>query len=176
MAFCTSISRLILQIEKWHPVRCSKTELQKWLFGWPLALNGGYNRNIRTSVGEFTLRFKRVKCGKCDATHVPLQKLIQFRRYQTKTNELEKLVVETVSETSYRRSVAQLSRDGKITLPYRTAHEWVLKTDCDEIQVSSKVIGSFPLEVMADGTKFKGEGVNGKARQGDLKVSVHSAH
>jgi hypothetical protein len=26
-----------------------------------LALNGGYNRNIRTSVGEFTLRFKRVK-------------------------------------------------------------------------------------------------------------------
>ena len=137
-----------------------------------LALNGGYNRNIRTSVGEFTLRFKRVKCGKCGATHVPLQKLIQFRRYQTKTNELEKLVVETVSETSYRRGVAQLSRDGKITLPYRTANEWVLKTDCDEIQVSSKVIGSFPLEVMADGTKFKGEGVNGKARQGDLKAVI----
>jgi len=81
--------------------------------------------------------------------------LIKFRRHQTKTNELEKLVVETISETSYRRSVAQLSRDGKISLPYRTANEWILKTDCDEIQVSEKVIGSYPLEILADGTKYK---------------------
>jgi len=30
---------------------------------------------------------------------------------------------------------------------------------------------------MADGTKFKGEGVNGKARQGDIKVviGIHAA-
>jgi len=34
------------------------------------------------------------------------------------------------------------------------------------------VIGSYPLEIMADGTKFKGEGVNGKARQGDIKAVI----
>jgi hypothetical protein len=137
-----------------------------------LVLNGGYDRRIRTSLGELTLRFKRVKCSGCGAVYAPLQKLIQFRRYQTKTNELEKLVVETISETSYRRGAAQLLRDGKISLPYRTANEWILKTDCDDIQVSSKVIGSYPLEIMADGTKFKGEGVNGKARQGDIKAVI----
>jgi hypothetical protein len=141
-----------------------------------LVLNGGYNRKIRTSLGELSMRFKRVKCSGCGAGHVPLQKLIRFRRHQTKTNELEKLVVETISETSYRRGVAQLSRDGKISIPYRTANDWILKTDCDEIQVSSEVIGSCPVEVMADGTKFKGEGVNGKARQGDLKAVIGITH
>ena len=137
-----------------------------------LVLNGGRNRKIRTSLGEFTMRVIRMKCCRCGATHAPLLKLIKFRHHQTKTNELEKLVVETISETSYRRGVAQLSRDGKISLPYRTANEWILKTDCDEIQVSDKVMGSYPLEIMADGTKFKGEGVNGKARQGDIKAVI----
>ena len=111
-----------------------------------LVLNGGYNRRIRTSIGEFILYFKRVKCYKCSVPYAPLQKLIKFRRNQTKTNELEKRIAETISETSYRRGVAQFSRDGKISLPYyRTANEWILKTDCDEIQVSNKVIGSYPL-------------------------------
>ncbi|MFA6817257.1 MAG: hypothetical protein WCS73_13300 [Lentisphaeria bacterium] len=88
-----------------------------------LVLNGGHNRRIRTNIGEFIRYFKRVKCCKCGVTYAPFQKLIKFRRYQTKTNELEKLVAETISETSYRRGVAQLSCDGKISLPYRAANE-----------------------------------------------------
>lgn len=47
-----------------------------------------------------------------------------------------------------------------------------MKTDCSEIELSNRVIGSQPLQVLADGTKFKGEGVNNEARKGDLKVVI----
>ncbi|MFA6816626.1 MAG: hypothetical protein WCS73_10070, partial [Lentisphaeria bacterium] len=55
-----------------------------------LVLNGGHNRRICTSIGEFILYFKRGKCCKCGVPYAPLQKLIKFRRYQAETNELEK--------------------------------------------------------------------------------------
>jgi len=90
-----------------------------------LALNGGYNRKIRISLGKFLMRFKRMKCGKYGATHVPLQKLIRFRRYLTKTNEQEKLLAEKVSDTSYCRGLVRLSRNGEIALLRRTAKEWM---------------------------------------------------
>ena len=137
-----------------------------------LRLNGGFDRRIRTSLGEFTMNFWRVHCSSCNKSFAPLQRFIQLARYQTKTNELEKLIVETVSETSYRRGVAQLLRDGKAKIPYHTAHDWVLKTDCDEIDISPRVIGKLPVQIMPDGTGFKGDGENGKARKGDLKVVI----
>jgi len=92
-----------------------------------LVPNGGYNRRIRTSTGEFILYFKRVKCCKCGVPSASLQKLIKFGRYQTKTNELEKRIAGTISETSSCRGVAQLSRNGKISLPYRTANDGIGK-------------------------------------------------
>ena len=137
-----------------------------------LQLNGGYDRRIRTSVGEFTMNLWRVRCSVCGKTFSPLKRFVQLEDYQTKTNELEKLVVETVSETSYRRAVAQLDRDGKFAVSYRTAHNWVIRTDCDELDISKDIIGSLPVQIMPDGTKFKGEGQNGKARQGDIKVVI----
>ena len=93
-----------------------------------LRLNGGFSRRIRTSLGEFTMNFWRVHCSSCGKSFAPLQRFIHLDRYQTKTNELEKLIVETVSETSYRRGVAQLTRDGRAKIPYHTAHDWVLNT------------------------------------------------
>lgn len=137
-----------------------------------LQLNGSYRRRIRCSVGEIVLDFWRVKCSICGKTFAPLKRFIHLGHYQTKTNELEQLVVEVASETSYRRGVAVLKRDGKIELPHRTAHDWVIGTDCDEIQLSPKVIGSTPVQILPDGTKFKGQGKDGKARQGDLKVVI----
>lgn len=137
-----------------------------------LSLNGHFNRRIRTSLGEFKMTFMRVRCSQCGKTFAPLAKFIGLERYQTKSNELEKLVVEAASETNYRRAVNELSRDGKIPLSFHTAHGWMLKTDCDEIQISKKVIGSAPIQIMPDGTGFKGEGKNGEARKGDLKVMI----
>ena len=53
-----------------------------------------------------------------------------------------------------------------------TLHGWVLRTDCDEIDISKRVIGSAPIQIMPDGTGFKGEDRNGEARKGDLKVVI----
>ena len=57
----------------------------------------------------------------CGATFSPLQRFIHLGRYQTKTNELEKLVVEAASETNYRRAVQELARDGKLPISFHTS-------------------------------------------------------
>ena len=58
-------------------------------------LNGDFNRRIRTRLGAVELPFRRVSCRVCGRTHSPLQRLLKQGRYQTKTNELKKLVVKT---------------------------------------------------------------------------------
>ena len=135
-------------------------------------LNGSFERRIRTSLGEFKMPFWRVSCSGCGATFSPLQRFIHLGRYQTKNNELEKLVVEAASETNYRRAVQELARDGKLPISFHTAHGWVLRTNCDEIDISKRVIGSAPIQIMPDGTKFKGEASKGEARKGDLKEEM----
>ena len=67
-----------------------------------LMLNGSFDRRIRTSLGEFKMVFWQVRCSKCGKTLAPLTKFIGLERYQTKSNELEKLVVEVASGTNYR--------------------------------------------------------------------------
>ena len=113
-----------------------------------LRLNGSFERRIRTSLDEFKMTFWHVSCSACGKTFSPLQRFIHLGRYQTKTNELEKLIVEAASETNYRRAVQELARDGKLPVSFHTAHGWVLRTDCDEIDISKRVIGSAPIQIM----------------------------
>jgi transposase-like protein len=48
-----------------------------------------------------------------------------------------------------------------------------MRTDCDEIELSDDVIGSMgPLQIFPDGTKFKGQPLNGQAVKGDLKTII----
>ena len=47
-----------------------------------------------------------------------------------------------------------------------------LRSDCDEINISPQTVGSAPIQIMPDGTGFKGSGVDGQARKGDLKVVI----
>lgn len=148
-----------------------------------LSLNGHYSRRIRTSIGDVVLHVKKVKCSACGKSFAPLLRHINVRKYQTKSNEFEQLVVETVSETSYRRGMARLARDGRNAPPFRTANSWTLQTDCDQIQLPADACGVInagkkekdrpsPLKLFADGTGFKGEGEEGKARKGELKVVI----
>ena len=83
------------------------------------------------------MTFWRVSCSVCGKTFSLLQRFIHLGRYQTKTNELEKLIVEAASETNYRRAVQELARDGKLPVSFHTAHGWMLRTDCDEIDISN---------------------------------------
>ena len=116
--------------------------------------------------------FWRVRCSKCGKTFASLAKLIGLERYQTKSNELEKLVVEAASGTNYRRAVKDLERDGKLPVSFHTAHGWVMRSDCDESKISLQTVGSAPIQIMPDGTGFKGASIDGHARKGDLKVVI----
>ena len=149
-----------------------KSDAMKCCASGHLRQNGSFERRIRTSLGEFKMTFWRVSCSGCGKSFSPLQRFIRLDRYQTKTNELEKLVIEAASETNYRRAVRELARDGKLPVSFHTAHGWVLRTDCDQIDISKRVIGSVPIQIMPDGTGFKGEAQNGEARKGDLKVVI----
>ena len=101
-----------------------------------LTLNGSFKRRIRTSLGEFKMIFWRVRCSKCGKHFAPLAKFIGLEHYQTKTLELEKLVVEATSGTNYRRAVKDFERDGKFPVPFHTAHGWMMRSDYDEIKIS----------------------------------------
>ena len=60
--------------------------------------------------------------------------------------------------TNYRRAVNDLERDGKLPVSFHTAHGGVMRSDCDEIKISPKTVGSAPIQIMPDGTGFKGCG------------------
>ena len=75
-----------------------KTDAVKCCDSGHLRMNGSFERRIRTSLGEFKMSFWRVSCSACGKTFSPLQRFIHLGRYQTKTNELEKLVIEAASD------------------------------------------------------------------------------
>lgn len=136
-------------------------------------LNGGYNRRVRTSLGEVKLYWNRVRCRNCGRSFALLKEFLNLEKYQTKTHELERIVVNAVSNDTYRRAVKGISEHGLVNLSHRTAHNWLISTDCDEIQLSSDTIASLgPTQIVADGTKFKGKDAENKAKRGDLKVVV----
>ena len=70
---------------------------------------------------------------------------------------------------NYRRVVQELAREGKLPISFYTAHGWVLCTNYDEIDISKRVIGSAPIQIMPDKTGFKDESCNDETRKGDLK-------
>lgn len=150
------------QLEKASSMHCCEAA--------PLVQNGSYERRIRTSLGDFKMKLHRVKCTKCGKTFSPLLRFLHLERYQTKSNELEKLVIETVAENTYRRGMKALKRDINGDVSFQTAHGWVLRTECDEIQIDEHVVGTDPLQLFADGTGYKGPGEKGSASKGDLKI------
>jgi hypothetical protein len=95
---------------------------------------------------------------------------LRLDRWQSKTGELERIVVETVTEQSYRRSTNHLEMIGVIPVPKSTAHRWVAQTSCDQLNLPERKLPT----VMVDGTGFKrrpnaDEGLNNK---GELRVVI----
>jgi len=76
------------------------------------SFNGSYNRRIRTTLGEKELSYNRLKCKECNKEFVPLKEALVLDNYQTKTNELEQVIINAVSETSYRRAVKIVEEHG----------------------------------------------------------------
>jgi len=82
----------------WKPTSCCAQpdyEFQDW-----------QERRFRTSAGKVQIHWRRLRCRTCGKSTLPLREFLGLEAYQSKTAELEKTVMEIVSEQSYHRSVA----------------------------------------------------------------------
>ena len=162
--------------------------------GDSFVLYGTRARKIRTPIGTVDIpalmrvkcpycgRIMRVKCPHCGRTHVPLLEICGMEAYQTKTDGLEKLILEKCAQTSYRRVEKDVADSMCVNADHSTFHRWMLRTDADEIKVPEDAIASIPgvegprpVQLLADGMKCKGVGDDGPrghgpAKQGDIKV------
>ena len=137
-------------------------------------LNGSYPRKIKTSIGSLNLNWRRLKCKCCKVSNiVPLKSFLGIKSHQYKSNELERLVIDGVSRDSYRRSMESLNSYGFTRVSHTTAHRWVMESDCDHFDFGTKVKeDKSAIQLVPDGTGFKGQANKGKAEKGDLKVIV----
>ncbi len=113
-------------------------------------INRREEKSIHTSCGKLQVNWTRMRCESCRKTLVPLRRYLGLDSYQKKTNELERIVTEVVSEQSYRRSSQHLNTIGSIPVPHTTLHRWVMKSDCDELSMKKRV-----HTLVADGTGYK---------------------
>ncbi len=127
-------------------------------------------RRIRTSGGVVRFSWRRLVCRHCQKQVVPLRRRLRLERWQSKTNELERVVVETVAEQSYRRSTNHLDTIGVIPVPKSTAHRWVAQSSCDAVAQPPGKLAT----LMVDGTGFKRRPTpaNQHNNEGDLRVVI----
>jgi len=124
-------------------------------------------RRFRTSVGEVKFSWRRVRCKHCGRRFAPLREFLGLESRQSKSRELERVVLETVSEQNYRRASGELMRIGEIPVPKSTAHRWVADSDCDELHWPRGV-----RYVLGDGTGYKRrpDVASGLNNQGEVRV------
>lgn len=137
-----------------------------------LCLHDRRKRRFKCSLGNVTLDLWRVRCRHCGHTHLLLANWLKFPSlYSRKSSEFEKIVIEAVTGTSYRRASAQIVNDHLPHVPKSTMNDWLLRTDCDELRFdASRHKG--PMQVFADGTYVKGGGSSGKAVKRDIKIAL----
>jgi hypothetical protein len=147
--------RLILELldELWA-IRATR---QGQLPGEPCCASPRYEikdrleRQLRTSVGTVEFKWRRLRCRGCNKHVVPMRRWLALQPWQSKTHELEKLVVDVVSQQSYRRSSEHLHAIGEIPVPKSTAHRWVAQSACDQLNWPQETLAT----LMVDGTGFK---------------------
>lgn len=166
--------RLILEMadELWAIRACKQGQLPggsccekaKW------EIKDRVSRQLRTSGGVVQFQWRRLVCKACRKLVVPMRQWLGLERWQSKTNELEKVVVETVAEQSYRRSTNHLDTIGVIPVPKSTAHRWVAQSSCDQLDWPAEKLPT----LMADGTGFKRRPneQNNFNNQGELRVLI----
>jgi hypothetical protein len=132
------------------------------------------DRQLRTSLGTVHLRWRRLECRGCGKDFIPLRAFLGLERWQSKTAELERIIVEVMSEQSYRRGSAHLDTIGEIPVPKSTAHRWIAQTSADQWDLPDPQ----PLALVADGTGFKRrpEPKSGLSNHGEVRVVVGLTH
>lgn len=131
---------------------------------------GMQERTIRTSIGLLEFSWRRYRCRACGKVRVPLRDLLGLDRYQSKTTELEQIVVEVVTEQSYRRSSQHIDTIGGIPVPKSTAHRWLAQTSSDQVEVPHEKLSS----LLADGTGYhrRPDPAAGQDSKGQLRMAI----
>lgn len=127
-------------------------------------------RRLRTGGGVVQFKWRRLVCRVCGKQTVPMRQWLGLQRWQSKTGELEQVVMETVADQSYRRSTRHLETIGVIPVPKSTAHRWVAQSGCDQTDWPK---GQLPT-LLADGTGYKErpDAGNGHSNKGELRVVI----
>jgi hypothetical protein len=126
-------------------------------------------KSFKTSIGQTHVRWSRLRCRNCRKTFVPLRDFLGLKPWQSKTGEIERAVVETVAEQSYRRGSKHLETAGCIPVPKSTAHRWVAQSDCDEMDTGTDTMNL----LFADGSGYKRRPSKseGKNNRGEVRIS-----
>ncbi len=112
---------------------------------------GRKSKNILSTIGTIAFEWTLLRCSSCGKIHSPLKDFFNMGTYQKKSDELEKVCLEVVSEDSYRKSVGKITNLTPVRFNHRTLHRWVMRTEATEIKVTHSDLNV----LMADGTKFK---------------------
>lgn len=116
-------------------------------------------RKVKTDIGELRFKVAYVECRGCGKRHAPVLDVLDL--HGKRRNEgLERIVLEAVSETSYRRGAGEMKGRGCAPVPHTSAHRWAVSR-----VVPEKPRGKIETAV-ADGTGFKKAG----GERGEIRV------
>ena len=68
-------------------------------------------KTVQTGLGKLKINTCRMKCHNCESTHSPFNIFFDLSK-RSWSYELEKSILESVKDQSYRRSVKELNRSG----------------------------------------------------------------
>jgi len=126
-------------------------------------------KTFRTSIGKTCVYWTRLRCKSCGKSFIPLREFLGLEPWQSKTGELERTVVETIADQSYRRGSRHLRTAGSIPVPKSTAHRWVAGSDCDAMDSGTDTMHL----LYADGSGYKRRPSKsaGKNNRGEVRIS-----
>jgi Uncharacterised protein family (UPF0236) len=123
-------------------------------------------RSLDTRLGTTEFAWRRLECAHCGATWVPLREFLNLERWQSKSSELERVILEIITEQSYRRTSRHLKLAASLEVPKSTLHRWVVESDASQWEPQAGAVDV----LMPDGTGYKRRVEPGKTSAGELRV------
>lgn len=122
----------------------------------------GKDKRLRGDKCEVEFRPRLVECLSCGKRFTPVLSALELSPYQRNSDQVHRLVVEAVADTSYRRGSHQLNVLGAVPVPKSTMHRWVAEIG----EPRSESEGDYYL--FADGTGFKRQ----PGERGEVRIAL----
>jgi hypothetical protein len=119
-------------------------------------------RRVKTDLGEIRFPVGYVSCVGCGKKWAPILGMLGLAEGKRHSTGLEKVVAESVMETSYGRGEAEVEARGSPPVPRSSAHRWVAMRKLEAKTRPGIEFG------MGDGTGFK----QWPGKRGELRVVI----